>query len=275
MNERGRETSRASAKVSGETAQERAPVLFVSHGAPTAVFDERKSREWRAWGSALAKPRAVLVVSAHWRAGVATIGTLERRPLFYDFYGFQKELYEVQYAAPGAPELAREVEALLATHLQVTREPSRALDHGVWVPLVHLVPSADVPVLQVSLPARTGADVVAELGRRLQPLSQSGVVLLGSGGMTHNLGRLDPGATQVPSWASEFESWAMQSCTNNDVDALVDFRARAPANTLAHPTDEHYLPLIFSLAAAHGRSMHSVVAGFEFGGLSERGLQWS
>lgn len=252
-----------------------APVLFVSHGAPTAVHDARKKALWGAWGATLAKPRAVLVVSAHWRANLATLGTLERRGLMYDFYGFPDELYRVQYAAPGAPELAREVESSLKEHVEVARDPNRPLDHGVWVPLVHLVPSADVPVLQVSLPMRTGAGVVAEVGRRLAPLSRSGVLLVGSGGLTHNLKRLDPGATSVPQWASDFESWAMDALMRGDVDALVDFEKRAPAPKLAHPTDEHYLPLVFAAAAGEGRAPLSKVEGFEFGGLSERGLEWS
>lgn len=253
----------------------RAPVLFVSHGAPTAVHDARKRALWSAWGAALARPRAIVVVSAHWRANIATLGTLERRALLYDFHGFPAELYRVQYPAPGAPELAREVAALLAEHVEVARDPQRPLDHGVWVPLVHLVPSADVPVLQVSLPQRTGADVVAEVGRRLAPLSRSGVLLLGSGGLTHNLMRLDPGATSAPTWAREFESWALDAVTRGDVDALVDFESRAPAPELAHPTDEHYLPLVFAAAAGAGRAPATKVEGFELGGLSERGLEWS
>jgi 4,5-DOPA dioxygenase extradiol len=263
----------SSAAISAES--KRAPVLFVSHGAPTAVRDERKRALWGDWGATLAKPRAVLVVSAHWRAGMATLGTLGRRALLYDFHGFPDELYRIQYDAPGAPELAREVEALLKEHVDVTRDPARPLDYGVWVPLVHLFPSADVPVLQVSLPSRTGADVVAEVGRRLGPLAKDGVLLVGSGGMTHNLSRLDAGATDVPRWASEFETWAMERCERGDVDSLVDFRARAPASTLAHPTDEHYLPLVFAAAAGEGRAARSKVEGFEFGGSSERALEWA
>lgn len=251
-------------------------VAFVAHGAPLLALDPERGAPYAAWGRATTRPRAILAVSAHWQTRVPTLGTLTTRPLLYDFYGFPKPLYEVKYEAPGAPELARRVAALIGPEVAVPTEPTRALDHGVWTPLVHLYPAADVPVLQLSLPSpATGADLVA-LGRKLAPLRDEGVLVMGSGNVTHNLRRVDwEGKNPPPSWAADFDAWTTERLTTNDVDGLADYERRAPALDLAHPTREHFEPLLVVVGAASlGDARASFpVTGWEFGTLSRRSVQ--
>lgn len=252
----------------------RMPVAFVAHGAPTLALDRTRGADFRRWGKQLPRPSAVLVVSAHWEGEPVTIGTTERRALLYDFQGFPAELYRVEYPSPGAPELASRIEALLGKATR--RMPTRALDHGVWVPLVHLLPTADVPVLQISMPSALGARELFTLGQRLAPLRDEGVLLLGSGNITHNLRRLDwQGTASTPAWASEFDAWAADVLVRHDFDALVDYARKAPALSENHPTEEHLQPLLVTAgAASQGTQPTSFpVQGFEYGSLSRRSVQ--
>lgn len=164
------------------------PVVFVSHGAPTMALDRRAGADFARLAQQLPKPRAMLVVSAHWLDAPATIGTRSRRELLYDFSGFPAELYRVRYDAPAAADVADELQRMVPSLLRADERP---WDHGVWVPLVHMFPKADVPVLQVSVPYRWSPRQLFDLGRSLAPLRDQGVLVLGSGGMVHNLGRLD------------------------------------------------------------------------------------
>lgn len=249
----------------------RMPALFVAHGAPTLALDPERGSDFRRWGQALGKPRALLIVSAHWEGAPVTLGATEQRELIYDFYGFPDPLYRVRYPSPGAPELARRIEALLGSG--VRREPTRGLDHGVWVPLVHLFPNADVPVLQLSMPSARGAKELFALGQRLAPLRDEGILIAGSGNLTHNLRRI--GGSTIPAWASDFDAWIADVLLRHDFDALVDYANQAPALRDNHPTEEHLQPvLVVAGAASAGTAPVSFpVQGFELGSISRRSVQ--
>jgi 4,5-DOPA dioxygenase extradiol len=250
-------------------------VVFVSHGAPLLALDAVRGQELRAWAESLERPRAILVVSAHWEAPLPTRGTTSSKPLVYDFSGFGDELLRVRYEAPGAPDVADRLQRLLQP--QFDRDPARGLDHGVWVPLVHMFPAADIPVLQLSLvrgasPARHFA-----LGQKLAPLRNEGVLILASGGTVHNLGELDAGAAPAtPFWANEFDAWLANTLAEGDTEGLLDYRARAPQAQRAHPTPEHINPL-FVAAGAASTGEHAVgfpIRGFDYGSLSRRCVQF-
>ncbi|MEM7306583.1 MAG: class III extradiol ring-cleavage dioxygenase [Planctomycetota bacterium] len=250
----------------------RAAVGFVSHGAPTLALDREKGRDLRAWAESMAPPRALLVVSAHWEEAPVALGAPEPTDLIYDFGGFDPRLFELEYRAPGAPWLAERVSSLLGG---APTRATRGWDHGVWVPLLHMYPAADVPLLQLSLPSAWSPRRLFELGRSLRPLRDEGVLLLGSGGLVHNLGALDwSRAGPVPGWAADFEAWARDALRRHDVDALLDFERRAPALSRAHPTHEHLLPLLVALGASDGSDAVSFpVVGFEYGSLSRTAVQ--
>lgn len=248
------------------------PALFLSHGAPPLADDDRWRAELAAWSAALPRPQAVLVVSAHWESAPVTLGATATVGLTYDFGGFPQHYYEVQYAAPGAPALATHVEGLLGG--PVHRDEARGLDHGAYVPLKEMYPEADVPVLQLSLPTLDPTSLV-EVGRRLAPLREEGVLVVGSGFTTHNLREVNlggPSDAPAPGWSREFDAWAAEAMAAGDVDSLLDFARRAPAARTAHPRTEHWAPLYVALGAALGAASSSVIEGFWFG-LSKRSFQ--
>ena len=252
------------------------PVVFVSHGAPTMALDRTAGADFARLAQALPKPRAVLVVSAHWLDAPATMGTRSRRELMYDFSGFPAELYRVRYEAPAAADVADELQRAVPS---LQRADERPWDHGVWVPLLHMYPRADVPVLQVSVPYRWSPRQLFELGRALAPLRQQGVLVLGSGGMVHNLGRLDwKGGSVPPAWAVDFEGWVRERLRTGDVDGLLAYREKAPDLQLAHPTDDHFLPLLVAAGAAMATGASAQVTfpieGFEFGSLSRLAVRF-
>jgi 4,5-DOPA dioxygenase extradiol len=231
-----------------------------------------KGAPLRALGEKL-QPRAVLVVSAHWESAPACVGSVSTRPLMYDFGGFPEALYHVEYPAPGAPELARRVGELLGA----TREqPDRPLDHGVWTPLVHMFPRADRPVLQVSLPSREGAASVFALGQKLAPLRDEGVLLIGSGNLTHNLRTVMREGTPPERVYQDFDAWAVEQLDRGEYDALIDAKNKGPHYRTNHPTDDHYLPLLFTLGSASaGERASYPVQGWEYGNLSRRAVLFS
>ena len=223
------------------------PVLFLAHGAPPLLDDVEWVKQLATWAAALPKPRAVLMVSAHWAVLPAAIGATTPVPLVYDFYGFPRHYYEMTYPSPGAPELASRVEsALQSSSIPYARVEDRGLDHGAYVPLMCMYPAADVPVLQVSLP---GLDpkAVFDFGRALSPLRDEGALIIGSGLLTHNLREGFGGTAQ---WARDFDAWARERLEARDSDALIDFRSKAPAAARNHPTIEHYVPVLLALGAA-------------------------
>ncbi|MGB3484117.1 MAG: class III extradiol ring-cleavage dioxygenase [Mycobacterium sp.] len=252
------------------------PVLYLSHGAPPLVDDELWVSQLRAWSSELERPRAVLVVSAHWQAAPLMIGSTDARtPLTYDFWGFPERYSQVTYASPGAPDLAATVAALLPDGESVAHDPDRRLDHGAYVPLTVMYPDADVPVLQISLPTLDPERLLA-LGRRLKPLRDEGVLIIGSGFTTHGLPYLTdprPGAV-APGWSQEFDAWAAERFAAGDLDALIDFRAQAPGMPYAHPTIEHFAPLFVALGASTDpeQQPEQVIDGFWMG-LAKRSIQ--
>lgn len=224
------------------------PVIFAAHGAPVLLDDAAWMEELASWARAMPKPSSILMISAHWEERPTTLGATRTVPLVYDFQGFPERYYETRYPAPGAPGLAARVRDLLrGSGLPSVEGPERGLDHGAYVPLVAMYPAADVPVLQISMP---GLDPRAlfDLGRALSPLRREGVLVFGSGFLTHNMRyAFRPG---IPSWAREFDAWAEAAISRLDVDALLDFRARAPAAQTALPTWEHYAPVLVAAGAA-------------------------
>jgi 4,5-DOPA dioxygenase extradiol len=223
------------------------PAIFAAHGAPILLDDAAWMGELAAWAKAMPKPKSILMVSAHWEERPTSLGATQPVPLVYDFYGFPEKYFQTKYPAPGAPDLATRVRDLLrARDIAVTDEPRRGLDHGAYVPLVAMYPSADVPVLQVSMPG-LDAQELFELGQALAPLRDEGVLIFGSGFLTHNMRyAFRPG---IPQWAREFDSWAEDALSRLDVDALIDFEKRAPAARMALPTWEHYAPVLVAAGA--------------------------
>ena len=259
------------------TSRERMPALYLSHGAPPLADDPVWPGELAAWSAGLPRPTAVLVVSAHWEDAPLALGATEPRPLVYDFWGFPEHYYDVRYPAPGAPQLAERVRGLLqSAGTPVQNVPDRGLDHGAYVPLVEMFPAADVPVLQMSMPTLDPERLMA-IGRKLAPLRDEGVLIIGSGFFTHNLSALRHPAGQVPGWSSEFDDWGRRALQAGDIDALLDFEHKSPAGRLAHPRTEHFAPLFVTLGAADaaGESAdgRSVIDGFWMG-LAKRSLQF-
>lgn len=251
------------------------PVLYLSHGAPPLADDTTWTRQLADWSAGLPRPRAILMVSAHWEEAPLTIGATSTKPLVYDFWGFPEKYYQVTYPAPGAPELAGRVRALLGAD-GVQEDPERGLDHGAYVPLVEMYPGADIPVLQVSMPTLDPRELY-RLGRRLAPLREEGVLIVGSGFFTHNLREMNPmsgGAdTPPPGWSVEFDHWGEEVLSTADVDALLDFEHKAPGPQLAHPRTEHFAPLFVALGAGHSAAApRTVVDGFWYG-LAKRSVQ--
>ncbi len=249
---------------------QRMPVLFIAHGAPPLLDDAAWMAELAAWGNALPKPKAILMISAHWEARPVTLGATSTLPLVYDFYGFPERYYQLKYPSPGAPALAARVQDLLgAKGVPVASDPARGLDHGAWVPLMAMYPDADVPVLQLSLPTLERAPLLA-LGRPLAPLRDEGVLICGSGFLVHNLRLL---GQPVPAWAPAFDQWLADAILRGDTDALV--RLDHPSATLAHPRTEHYVPVLVAAGAADGeRKVSFPITGFWWGPFSKRSVQW-
>jgi 4,5-DOPA dioxygenase extradiol len=253
------------------------PALFISHGAPTLVDDTRWTGELRALAGSLPRPRQILMVSAHWEAAPLMLGATQTVPLVYDFGGFPERYYRTTYPAPGAPELADLVESMLPDTEQVVRT-ERGLDHGAYVPLTVMYPEADVPVLQMSLPT-LDPEALLDLGRRLRPLREQGVLVIGSGFTTHGLPFLSrehwlsPDAPP-PGWSVEFDDWAREALARGDVESLAAFRDQAPGMPYAHPTIEHFAPLFVTLGAAGDPEAptEQVIDGFWMG-LAKRSLQ--
>jgi 4,5-DOPA dioxygenase extradiol len=225
------------------------------------------------WADALPRPTAVLMVSAHWTEAPATLGATRTVPLVYDFYGFPRRYYQQQYPAPGAPALARRVRELLSPRQPVTDDPQRGLDHGAYVPLVAMYPQADVPVLQLSLPSLEPRALL-ELGRALAPLRHEGVLVVGSGFLTHNLRTLDwSGESPPPAWATDFDQWTAQALERHDTGALLDYLRLGPGARMALPTQEHFVPLLVALGAAEGEPVTFPITGFFGGSFTRRSVQ--
>lgn len=252
---------------------QRMPAVFVSHGAPTlAIEDGPAHRFLREYGQRLGKPRAILVLSAHFSTPVATVTAGEYPETIHDFGGFPDELYGMKYPAPGDPGLAEKVvELLTAGDVSAQLTPARGLDHGAWIPLSLMYPEADVPIVQLSLDHRQGPEYHYRLGELLAPLRDEGVLIIGSGGVTHNLGELQwHGSTTVPpDWAESFNEWVANAIAAAEIGDLLGYRERAPNAVRNHPTEEHFFPLLCVLGAARneGRRVR-VHRSYTYGALS-------
>jgi 4,5-DOPA dioxygenase extradiol len=232
----------------------RQPAVFVSHGAPTLALEPGPTRGFLAQlGAALPRPRAILVLSAHWETAAPATSMAERPETIHDFRGFPPALYEVRYPAPGAPQLAQQVRELLGNAgLAADAVPDRGLDHGAWVPLMLMYPQAGIPVTQLSVQPQSGPAHHFRIGEALRPLRDDGMLILASGSVTHNLrefGRHDY-AGPPPDWVSGFNDWLAQRLAEGDRESLLEYRSRAPHAARNHPTEEHLLPLFASLGAA-------------------------
>lgn len=245
------------------TSQSKAPVLFISHGAPTfAIEPGVLGPQLRALGQRLGDVRAVLVVSPHWQTRDVQVMTTQQPETVHDFGGFPSALYDLQYPAPGQPELANAAARLLAAAgFSTGVDTRRGLDHGAWVPLYHLLPDAQVPVFQVSMPASLTAAQAVELGRALAPLRSQGVVIIGSGSMTHNLNEFRQGHTRPEAYAQAFAAWVRAAVEAHAETSLVSYRTEAPHAVRAHPTDEHFLPLLVALGARQDGDVLQVLDG--------------
>lgn len=228
------------------------PTLFVPHGAPTFMLHPGAA------GAALAElpqrlpePRAVVIVSAHWDTPVARVGFSVRPETIHDFYGFPEALYRLRYPASGCPEVASEVlDALWAAGIDAVPDAERGLDHGAWMPLMMLYPEADVAVVPLSIQSASGPRAAWELGRALAPLGERGVLVVGSGNVTHNLTDYQRAVGDVPPYVRQFADWVAERLEEGDLEALLNYRDRAPEALRAHPTEEHLLPLFVALGAA-------------------------
>ena len=244
------------------------PTLFVSHGAPTlALAPGRTGAALAALARALPRPRAILAVSAHWDTAEPRLSAAAAPATVHDFYGFPEALYRIRYPAPGAPELARRAQTLLqAAGLPAALDAERGLDHGAWVPLGLMYPDADIPVAQLSVQSGRGAAHHHRLGAALAPLREEGVLVMGSGSMTHNLGDLAFHAPEADpaAYVEEFRAWMHAGLAAGDMAALLDYRHRAPGARRAHPTEEHLAPLFVALGAAgegpRARRVHQEVS---------------
>lgn len=252
------------------------PALYLGHGAPPLLDDALWTSELAAWARELPRPNAVLVVSAHWESAPLSLSASgATTPLVYDFGGFPRRFFEMTYPTPDAGALARRVAAMMPDHEPAHQHTTRGLDHGAWVPLTVMYPDADIPVLQLSMPTHDPARLV-ELGRRLRPLREEGVLVIGSGFLTHGLPflrdfRVDAAA---PGWSTDFDAWAAEALTRGDVDELAGYATKAPGMPYAHPTVEHLSPLFVALGAATavGAPPAQRIDGFWMG-LSKRSLQ--
>lgn len=245
------------------------PSLFISHGSPMLALQPGASGPALAGlANSLARPKAIVVVSAHWESRELLVTGSERPETWHDFHGFPQALYAVQYPAPGEPALARQVSALLsAAGLPARLDPQRPFDHGAWVPLSLMYPDANIPVVQVSLPSHLGPALQLKVGQALAGLRGQGVLLIGSGSITHNLGELDwhAGPEVIEPWARAFRDWVVEKLQADDQAALLDYRQLAPNAVRNHPSDEHLLPLFFALGA--GGKFGVVHQGFTLGAL--------
>jgi 4,5-DOPA dioxygenase extradiol len=247
------------------------PTLFISHGAPNLLLHQSPARDFFARfgqesGQARGRPQAILIASAHFDMKIPSFSADANPGMLYDFKGFEDELYELTYPAPGLPQLATIAATLLEQSGFPTQEiVGRGFDHGVWVPLKLLYPEADIPVVQMAIQADQGAGHHIALGRALAPLRQHGVLIIGSGGLTHNLEEVFNGgrAFDAPAldWVQDFDDWILAKAEAGAIDDIADYRVLAPHARENHPTEEHFLPLPFAFGAAgegaKGRRVHA------------------
>ena len=250
------------------------PALYIGHGAPLLLDDPVWSSEIAAITKKFEKPKAILIVSAHWESAPISISSpVAGTPLVYDFGGFAQKFYQMTYETPDASALAARIAAMMPDN-EPLHESRRGLDHGAWVPMRIMYPDADIPVLQMSMPTSDPGKLI-ELGKRLRPLRDEGVLIIGSGFMTHGLPFLRDWSidAKAPGWSSDFDIWAAESLANGDVESLMKFKEVAPGMPYAHPTVEHFIPLFITLGAATDSEAkpETLIDGY-FMGLAKRSI---
>jgi 4,5-DOPA dioxygenase extradiol len=249
------------------------PSLYISHGSPMTALHPGKTGERLAeLASTLPRPKAIVIATAHWLAHQPTVGGAAKPETIHDFYGFPRELFEIRYPAPGAPDLALQVAQMLdRAGLAPRLDPAHGLDHGAWVPLRLLYPQADIPVVPLSIQPELGPAHQYAVGRALSPLLEQGVLVIGSGSITHNLHDFRAGYSEEREapYVRPFIHWIEQKMKASDLDALLDYRRQAPFAEQAHPTDEHLLPLYVALGAAgEDATTERIDAGIDLGFLA-------
>ena len=235
------------------TSAARLPAVFLSHGSPMLPIDPAlPSGGFPMLAEALPRPESILVLSAHWGTLAPVVSTAAQPETIHDFHGFPRALYALEYPAPGAPETARRAAALLREQGAAVSEAAHGIDHGTWIPMLLMYPQADVPVAQLSIQPRADAAHHFAIGRALRALRDDGVMVIGSGQITHNLRAADfsAGPAEADPRVAEFTGWMEERLAQRDIDALLDYRRRAPHAVLMHPTDEHLLPIFAALGAA-------------------------
>ncbi len=246
------------------------PVAFFGHGTPMNALDTNRYTEcWRSFGERVGKPRAIVVISAHWFINATAVTAMPRPRTIHDFYGFPQALFDVQYEAPGDPEVASELVEIAQPTWVGFDEDSWGIDHGTWSVLVHAYPDADVPVLQLSIDATKPLDYHVELGAKLAPLRERGVLIIASGNVVHNLRRIDMRlADEGFDWAHRFDDDAREIMTSDP--ASIARLADSSDYNLAVPTPDHFLPLLYvaGLAGAAGASTSTLIDGYAGGSLS-------
>ena len=255
-----------------------APLLFISHGAPTFALEPGVlGQELNNIGKSLTNIKAILIVSPHWQTDVIEVMTTQMPETIHDFYGFPKPLYELKYPALGSPSIAlHTIDVLRKAGLQVQENNSRGLDHGAWTPLMHLLPEANLPVFQVSLPHSFDTQSSYHLGQAIASLRSEGVLIICSGSMTHNLSDLRLGAQGDLPYVKGFSDWVKEAIIDNRLDQLLNYRQLAPNAVRAHPTEEHFLPLFIALGSRLNDDQLQILdGGISYGILAMDTLLWT
>ena len=250
------------------------PSLYISHGAPPLFDDAAWMNGLGDWATSMPKPTGIVIVSAHWEtAPIAITAPTPKTGLVYDFGGFDARYYTMKYAVADSTALGARVTTALSG-LGPVSQRNRGLDHGAWVPLKVMYPAGDVPVVQVSLPTDK-ADALMAVGERLRELRSEGVLIIGSGFMTHGLPYITPAMVQgaVPGWSRDFDAWAWEALKHGDVDTLASFRQTAPGMPYSHPSVEHFTPLFVTLGAATDLSSARTRINGAMWGLSKRSVE--
>jgi 4,5-DOPA dioxygenase extradiol len=250
----------------------RMPALFVGHGSPmNAIADNSYTRALAAMGTSLPRPKAILVVSAHWLSRGSYVGGSARPTTIHDFYGFPQELYDLSYPAPGSPGAAKMTMEMLRK-MDAMADMGRGLDHGAWAVLLHMYPQADIPVYQLSIDRARSLDEMYLIGRLVRDLRDKGILIIGSGNITHNLGQIAPEEdAEVMPWAEEFDAKVANFLQRGDHKALTQYESWGEIARLAQPSNDHYLPLMYATGVAHeSESIEFFHEGFQHGSISMR-----
>ena len=225
------------------------PVVFIGHGSPmNAIENNEYTRDWKQIAATIPKPEAILVVSAHWYISQSVVSAVSRPEMIYDFYGFPKELYRIEYRAPGSPELSQRVAQLLGGN--TAADDARGLDHGAWIVLSVMYPQADIPVVQLSVNSRLSAQTVFDIGGKFRELRKSGVLIMGSGNIVHNLTLADFSMSGGYGWADEFDNYIFENIKNNSYEKVIDYKSAGACADRAFFTPDHFYPLLYVLGAA-------------------------